>query len=46
MKEQRVLITDSSYDVNSYLEKGWEIISVTASHKTYNCFCFVIQKQQ
>jgi hypothetical protein len=44
MKEQKVIIGPAS-DVNFYLEKGWEVISVTSAHTTYFCFCFVIQKQ-
>jgi hypothetical protein len=30
--EQKVLITDSQYDINDYLTKGWSIVSVTAQH--------------
>lgn len=29
MKEQKFLIVDSTKEVNDYLEKGWEIVSVT-----------------
>lgn len=32
MKEQRFLIVESSSDVNDWLQKGWEVISVTAQH--------------
>jgi hypothetical protein len=30
MKEQKFLIVESTKEVNDYLEKGWEIVSVTA----------------
>lgn len=47
MKEQKVVITDSAYDINNYLDKGWEVISVTASYvPTFKYFCFVLQKQK
>ncbi len=29
MKEQKFLIIESSKEVNDYLEKGWEVVSVT-----------------
>jgi len=29
MKEQKFLIVESVKEVNDYLEKGWEIVSVT-----------------
>jgi len=29
MKEQKFLITESTKEVNDYLEKGWEVVSVT-----------------
>jgi hypothetical protein len=28
--EQKFLITDSQYDVQGWLDKGWSIVSVTA----------------
>lgn len=31
-KEQKFIITDSQYDVQNLLDKGWLIISVTAQH--------------
>ena len=31
-KEQKFIITDSQYDVQNYLDKGWVIVSVTAQH--------------
>ena len=30
--EQRLIITDSYYDVNEYLNQGWKILSVTPQH--------------
>jgi hypothetical protein len=49
--EQKVIITDSSYDVNDWLAKGWTVVSVTpqivsasSSNSQYGKFCFVIQK--
>ena len=30
--EQKFLITDSQYDVQDWLDKGWRIVSVTAQH--------------
>lgn len=51
--EQRVVITDSEDVINSWLVKGWTIISTTAQHvATANSFtsivksqfCFVIQR--
>ncbi len=46
MKEQKVVITDYAEMVNDYLNKGWEVISVTASYvPTFKYFCFVLQKQ-
>ena len=33
-KEQKFLITDSQYDVQNLLDKGWLIVSVTAQHLT------------
>jgi hypothetical protein len=29
MKEQKFLIVDSAKEVNDYLEKGWEVVTVT-----------------
>lgn len=51
VKEQMVMITDSAFDVNQYLQKGWKVISVTAQHvatgtsyKELGRFCFVLEK--
>jgi hypothetical protein len=30
--EQKFLIVDNSYDVQSFLDNGWKIVSVTAQH--------------
>jgi hypothetical protein len=53
MKEQLFLIVDSIGEVNEYLIKGWEIISVTAQQVSnnsslikYGKFAIVIQKQK
>lgn len=58
MKEQMFLIVDDEIQVNHYLERGWEVISVTAQHvsvstaaggRTENMvgkFAVVIQKQK
>jgi len=29
MKEQKFLIVDTAKEINDYLEKGWEVVSVT-----------------
>lgn len=52
MKEQKFLIVDSPRDVNEWLDKGWEVISVTAqfvsagsSYSQKGSWAIVIQKQ-
>jgi len=52
MKEQKFLIVDSVRDVNDWLDKGWEVISVTAQFVSVGTgytekgkFAVVIQKQ-
>ena len=32
--EQKVIITDSQYDVQNLLNNGWKVVSVTAQHVT------------
>jgi hypothetical protein len=32
MKEQKFIITDSQYDVQNLIDKGWLVVSVTAQH--------------
>jgi len=45
-KEQKVIISNSTFEVNSYLDKGWKIVSVTPSHsQSGNYFCFVIERE-
>ena len=53
--EYKVVITDSQSEINSWLEKGWKIQSVTAQHiagggqisyTTKAPFCFVISKSK
>lgn len=53
MKEQKFLIIESPYDVNEWLDKGWEVVSVTpqivsVGSSTYvrGKFAVVIQKQK
>jgi hypothetical protein len=47
MKEQKVIITDSQNDVNSYLDKGWVVVYVTPIHAgSFPKWCFVIEKQK
>ena len=51
MKQQKLLIVDDVRDVNEFLDKGWEIISVTAqfvsagSASQWGKWAIVIQKQ-
>lgn len=56
MKEQKFLIIDNERSVNEWLDKGWEIISVTSQYvsaagshsvagKIIGKFAVVIQKQ-
>lgn len=51
MKEQKVIITDSQYDIQSFLDKGWTVVSVTAQHVSTasSCaekgkFCFILER--
>jgi hypothetical protein len=57
MKEQMFIIVDDEGAINLYLEKGWEVISVTAQHvsvstgintteKLRGKFAVVLQKQK
>ena len=53
MKEQKILIVDNSRDINEWLDKGWEVVSVTAqfvsagsSYVEKGKFAVVIQKQK
>ena len=50
--EQKVVITDSQYDINSELSKGWKILSVTAQHvasgssfEARGKFCIVLERK-
>lgn len=52
VKEQKFLIVDNPRDVNEWLDKGWEIISVTAQRVSAGSssymrgnFAIVLQKQ-
>lgn len=49
--EQKVIITDSQYDINNELEKGWKVVSVTAQYVVTGSsfdvrgkFCFVLER--
>lgn len=45
--EQKVIITDSQYDVQNFLDKGWKVVSVTAQHVSttnYGKFCFILER--
>jgi len=50
--EQKVIITVSAYDVNQYLDKGWEVVSVTAQYVSSpqyvekGQFCFVLKRDK
>lgn len=55
MKEQKVVITDSSYDINKDLQNGWKIVfQPTAQHvataNSYSTlsgkFCFVLERDK
>lgn len=53
MKEQKFLLTNDSRTVNEWLDKGWEVVSVTAqsvSTGTLNAiegkFAIVIQREK
>jgi hypothetical protein len=52
MKEQKFLIVENPRDINDWLDKGWEVISVTAqyvsagsSYSQRGQWAVVIQKQ-
>jgi len=52
MKEQKFLIVENPRDINDWLDKGWEVISVTAqyvsagsSYSQRGIWAVVIQKQ-
>lgn len=52
-KEQVVLLTDSQFEINSYISKGWRVISVTPQHVSNNStyspvrgvFCIVFERE-
>ncbi len=35
MKEQKFIIAGSSQEVNEWLDKGWEVVSVTAQYVSH-----------
>jgi hypothetical protein len=46
-KEQQVIITANTYDVNKYLENGWLVVSVTPNHTgAFTNWCFVIERDK
>ena len=52
--EQKVIITDSQYDVQNFLDNGWKVVSVTAQHVSIASgsyllanngkFCFILER--
>ena len=53
MKEQKFLIVETSRDINDWLDKGWEVITVTpqyvsagSSYSQLGQWAVVIQKQK
>ena len=52
MKEQKVIITESYYEVNNLIREGWRVISVTAGHVAtasasiiHGKFAFVLERE-
>jgi len=49
--EYKCIITDSSSDIQYFLDKGWRVVSVTAQHvsgdaySVYGKFCFILERQ-
>lgn len=48
--QHKVIITKNQSTINEWLDKGWEVVSVTAQYSvssTWNegAFCFVLAKQ-
>jgi hypothetical protein len=51
MKEQKVIITESQYEIENLIKEGWRVISVTAGHiatgssfTSHGKFCFVLER--
>lgn len=51
VKEQIVLITNTSVVINNYLKDGWRVVSVTpgtvstgGASQVHGNFCFVLEK--
>jgi hypothetical protein len=48
--EHKCIITDSAYDIQYLLDKGWNVVSVTPQHVsagTHNIggkFCFILER--
>jgi hypothetical protein len=51
--EQKVIISDSQYDVQNHLDKGWRVVNVVAQYVSIgggNCttnngkFCFILER--
>jgi hypothetical protein len=50
--EQKFIITDSSYDVEQFILKGWRIVSITAQHvaagtsySAYGKFAILLERE-
>ena len=53
MKEQKVVITDTDRDINSYIDKGWIVVNMipmtisTGNNSFYNGkVCFLLEKEK
>ena len=53
--EQKIIISDSQYDVQKLLDNGWKVISVTAQHVSIGGgsyttnngkFCFILERDK
>lgn len=49
--EQKVVITRDEVRINSYIDSGWKVVSVTAQHVSGSqygmtgYFCFVLERE-
>ena len=48
--EQKIIISDSQYDVQNLIDKGWRVVSVIAQHVSTSSsiplkgmFCFILE---
>lgn len=51
MKKQRIVITNDAMEINSWIDEGWSVVSVTPqyiggafSYVAEGAFCFLIEK--